>query len=249
MKRLHVFSNLATSLDGKIATPSRELYPLGTPLDRRRMQELRAQSDVVLFGASSLRAFRLPCTVSGPLARKLKRQPANAVLSSAMEGISPDWPFFKRSGFHRILLVGADATPRQLKPFERSCEIIQLPRIEVAARAITAKKTAKSSGRGVRRPGDGANVARDALRELVMRGYSRVLVEGGGQVMWDFVRDDLIDEYHVTLTPKLIGGIDSPTLVDGAGLEPADVLNLKLKKVKRVGDELYLTYCKSGRRG
>ena len=65
-----VFSNLATSLDGKIATPSRVLYPLGTAEDRRQMQRLRARSDVVVFGASSLRAYRQPCIVSGPLAQQ-----------------------------------------------------------------------------------------------------------------------------------------------------------------------------------
>ena len=62
-------SNLAISVDGKIATPSREFYALGTPEDRRQMQVIRRLSDVVIFGASSLRTYRKPCTVGGAAAQ------------------------------------------------------------------------------------------------------------------------------------------------------------------------------------
>lgn len=63
--------------------------------------------------------------------------------------------------------------------------------------------------------------------------------------MWDFVSQNLIDEYHLTLTPKIIGGDDSPTLVEGTGFSPKDILKLKLHRCRRLGDELYLTYRKS----
>lgn len=223
---MHVFSNLATSLDGKIATTSRVLFPLGTAEDLRMMQVLRKRSDVVVFGASSLRAYRKPCTVGGPLARGLKKQPANAVLSTAMEGISPRWPFFTQGGFHRVLFVSEKAPAANLRPFERSCEIVSL-----------RKATPRLS------------TAQQVLRKLDERGYAKILVEGGGHVMWDFVRENLIDEYHVTLTPRLIGGTEAPTLVDGQGFEPSKVVNLKLKSCRKAGDELYLVYGKTGRRG
>jgi riboflavin-specific deaminase-like protein len=223
---MFTFSNLATSVDGKIATSSREFFPIGTPEDRRMMQVLRRKSDVVVFGASSLRTFRKPCIVYGPAAQGLKKQPANAVLSSKLEGISPAWPFFTRPGFHRILFVSAQAPKKTLVRFEKSCEIITLQ-----------KPSAKLS------------TAKNVLRELETRGYRKALVEGGGNVMWDFVRDNLIDEYYVTLTPRLIGGTEAPTLVDGQGFSPAQVLNLKLARCKKIGDELYLVYKKTGRRG
>jgi riboflavin biosynthesis pyrimidine reductase len=106
---LHVSSNLATSLDGKIATASREFFALGTPADRKLMQVLRRKSDVVVFGATTLRTFRRPCIVYGTTAKGLKHQPANAVVSNSLEGISPDWPFFLHDGFKRLLFVGSKA--------------------------------------------------------------------------------------------------------------------------------------------
>ena len=223
---MFIFSNLATSLDGKIATASRELYALGTAQDRKTMQALRGKCDVVLFGASSLRAFQRPCILSGPLVRGLKKQPANAVLSSHLKRISPTWPFFTRGDFHRMIFVSEKTPSVNLRPFEASCEIISLPRAT-----------------------DRCSTAKQVIHSLAQRGYAKVLIEGGGTVMWDFVRENLIDEYHVTLTPKLIGGTDAPTLVDGSGFDPKQVLNLKLKTCRKIGNELYLTYRKTERRG
>jgi 5-amino-6-(5-phosphoribosylamino)uracil reductase len=67
--------------------------------------------------------------------------------------------------------------------------------------------------------------------------------------MWDFASQDLIDEYHVTITPRVLGGIQAPTLVDGPGLEPKQAVNLKLMQCRVESDELYLIYRKTGRRG
>ena len=223
---MFIFSNLATSIDGKIATASRVFFPLGTSADRKHMQVLRRKSDIVLFGASTLREFKRPCIVRGPAAKGLKKQPANAIVSSALEGISPEWPFFQSDEFHRILFVTSDAPKATLKKFAERSEII-----------VLKKPTAKLS------------TAKQIISALEERGYKRLLVEGGGGVMWDFAKENWIDEYHLTLTPRVVGGTQAPTLVDGQGLEPKDVLNLKLKSVKKLKDELYLVYKKTLQRG
>lgn len=210
---MFVFSNLATSLDGKIAAKGREHFPLGTPYDRQIMQKLRAKADVVLFGASTLRTFQKPCILTKP--PKKGGQPANAIVSSRLEGLDPAWPFFTRTGFRRILFCSESASPERRAAFAPSCEVIAL-----------------------KNPGS----AREILAALQARGLKRVLVEGGGGLMWVFVRENLIDEYHVTLTPKVVGGVDAPTLVDGEGFAPAQILTLKLAGCRRKGQELYLTY-------
>jgi riboflavin biosynthesis pyrimidine reductase len=90
----------------------------------------------------------------------------------------------------------------------------------------------------------GRAAAPQILKALAARGVKRLLIEGGGNVMWQFVERDLIDEYHVTLTPQLIGGTESPTLVDGAGFPANRLLKLKLARLRRVGDEIFLVYRK-----
>lgn len=218
---MFVFSNLATSIDGKIATSSREFFPLGTPADRKQMQVLRREADCVVMGASTIRTFRKFCGVTGAPAAS---QPMNAIVSSALEGFSPKWPFFSNPSLRRVLFVGPDASPRRLKPFESRSEIVILKKSKLP-------------------------VAKQVLRELEKRGVNRLLVEGGGGLMWDFASQDLIDEYHLTLTPRVVGGTTAPTLVDGPGLAPKQVVNLKLAQCRVLGDELYLIYRKTGRRG
>jgi riboflavin-specific deaminase-like protein len=222
-----VFSNLATSLDGKIATASRVHFPLGTAEDWRMMKVLRRRSDAILMGASTLRAYRKPCFAWGKAERgPRRREPMNVVVSSALEGVSPRWKFFTDPHLRRLLIVTRPVPAARLRLFERSCEIIRL------APAVK-----------------GSSHAPRIIRELGKLGVRRLLVEGGGGVMWDFASADLIDEYYVTLTPRILGGTEAPTLVDGAGFEPKRVVNLKLARCRRVGDELFLVYKKTGRRG
>lgn len=220
---MFVFSNLATSLDGKIATASREYFPLGTPEDRRWMQVLRRECDAVVMGASTIRTFRRFCGVTGATAAA---QPLNAVVSTALEGFSPAWPFFTAASRRRVLFVGPEAPKARLRRFEKSSEIVVL-----------------------RKPTGRKPTAAQVVDALEKRGVKRLLVEGGGGLMWDFASGNLIDEYHVTLTPRLVGGTDAPTLVDGPGFKPREVLNLKLEQCRIVGDELYLVYRRMERRG
>lgn len=218
---MKILSNLAISLDGKIATRSRVHFPLGTPADRKLMQVLRKRADAILMGASTLRAYRKPLIASGA-----RRQPLNVVVSSRLAEISPSWPFFADARIKRLIFVAHDAPESAVRKFTPRSEVIRLAR-----------------------PSSRNPIARQIAAALERRGIRTLLVEGGGQVMWDFAEPDLIDEYYVTLTPRILGGAEAPTLVDGAGFGPARVLNLKLKSCRRLGDELYLIYTKSRRRG
>lgn len=212
---MFIFSNLATSLDGKIATASRAPFYLGTPTDRARMQVLRKKCDVLLMGASTLRAYRKFCGVRGAT---VPSQPANAIMSRALEGVSPDFPFFSDPALRRILFVTRPLSASRARAFGKSSEVIVLSKDRPTAPQV--------------------------VQALRARGYERLLVEGGGAVMWDFASRNLIEEYNVTLTPKIVGGADAPTLVEGKGFEPSKILSLKLAKCRKIGDELYLVYRK-----
>jgi riboflavin biosynthesis pyrimidine reductase len=124
-----IFSNLATSIDGKIATASRAYYPLGTREDRRVMGVLRAQSDAIIVGAGTLRTFHEPMLVDVEGAAKTKKptrrkkQPINCVVSSNLEGISPKWTFFTDRQIRRILFTQVGTSQKRIdlfKPLENS---------------------------------------------------------------------------------------------------------------------------------
>jgi riboflavin-specific deaminase-like protein len=230
LKNMFIFSNLAISLDGKIATQSRAHFPLGTKEDRRMMGVLRSQADAVIVGAGTLRSFHAPMLNEAPVAPPSKsrrsRQPMNIVVSSSLEGLSVQWSFFKEARTRKIVFTYVDTPQERIKRFSKVAEVLTLSRPS-ARKPLAPLITA-------------------ALEKL---GVKRLLVEGGGGLMWDFARANLIDEYCVTLTPRILGGAQAPTLVDGDGFTPKQVLNLKLKECRRFGDELYLVYRKTLRRG
>jgi riboflavin-specific deaminase-like protein len=215
-----VLSNLAMSLDGKIATADRRPFPLGTARDRELMRRLRLRADAIVMGGSTLRTFRKPFLASGS-----GPHPWNVILSRSLEGISPRLPFFRSRSIRRILLVTGPVSRARLAAFEHTSEVIRLP-------------------------GRKGRAGQEALAALKRLGASTVIIEGGGGVMWEFVRANLIDEYRVTLTPRILGGDRAPTLVDGEGFPPARSLNLRLKSCRRNGDELFLIYARTshGRR-
>ncbi len=79
------------------------------------------------------------------------------------------------------------------------------------------------------------------VERLAVRGVERLLVEAGGELLFQFLAADAIDEMHVTLCPFVAGGA-APTLVDGAGFDRADVRRLALVASEVEGDEIFLHY-------
>ena len=72
----------------------------------------------------------------------------------------------------------------------------------------------------------------------------RLLCEGGGELNFELIRLGLVDELHLTLCPRVIGGRDAPTIADGKGfVSLAKTANLKMTRQRRIGDELFTTWC------
>jgi riboflavin-specific deaminase-like protein len=101
-----VFSNLAVSLDGKIAQGSSPRKPLGTALDRKRMQEIRRLADAVLVGTKTLHVSRKAVEVPG-------HRLINVIVSESGK-VDPDLPIWKQSRVIKILCV-----PRKVQALAR----------------------------------------------------------------------------------------------------------------------------------
>ena len=57
------------------------------------------------------------------------------------------------------------------------------------------------------------------------------------------MKENLVDEAMITITPYLVGGINATTLVDGDGFSTiAKSLKLKLKNVTKTKNEVILHY-------
>ncbi|MFC6736019.1 dihydrofolate reductase family protein, partial [Halolamina salina] len=78
---------------------------------------------------------------------------------------------------------------------------------------------------------------------LEAHGLERLLVEGGGELIFSLFAADLVDRLTVYVGSVVIGGRDAPTLADGEGFtDPDSFPELSLTDVERLDDGVVLTY-------
>jgi len=222
MERPFVYVNMAMTADGKITSATREYPRFTSDLDRRTMDKLRAEADAILVGAGTLRADDPKLWVRDAGMQDYRRSLGKpdgllrvmVTASVRLDGISR---FFEEAdGGERIVATVEDAPADRLAAIGSRAEVWKVGREQVDLPEL--------------------------LRRLKQRGVDRLLVEGGGDLNWALVRDDLVDELYVTVAPVLLGGTDAPTLLGGAGLSMKDQRRLRLVDAERQGDELYCRY-------
>jgi diaminohydroxyphosphoribosylaminopyrimidine deaminase/5-amino-6-(5-phosphoribosylamino)uracil reductase len=80
------------------------------------------------------------------------------------------------------------------------------------------------------------------LTELGRRRLTNILVEGGGRVLGTLLDARRIDEVHVFIAPKLLGGASAATAVAGVGMATiAESLQLHSPAIRQVADDVYIT--------
>lgn len=88
--------------------------------------------------------------------------------------------------------------------------------------------------------GDGIDL-KALLRELGRREMTHVLIEGGGGLLGAFHDAGLIDELHVFIAPKLIGGATAYSPLAGIGLaEVPAIADLEDVVVQTLDDDVYI---------
>ena len=71
-------------------------------------------------------------------------------------------------------------------------------------------------------------------------GAERLTIQSGGSLNGAFLREDLIDFVNIVIAPVLVGGKDTPTLIDGEAISTPDELGkirpMKLIECKALND-------------
>ncbi|MDB6026952.1 MAG: 2,5-diamino-6-(5-phosphoribosylamino)pyrimidin-4(3H)-one reductase [Verrucomicrobiales bacterium] len=218
-----VYLNVATTADGKLSSSKEHFTPFGSKRDQELLLALRSQADAVMSGARTINSFPMDLGPGGEKYRKMRIRNGLAeynirVVVSGSGNVDPEAKLFQRR-FSPIIVLATERAGKKLKRLR-----------EVADAVETFGETEIDF------------VA--ALRWLKKKwNVNRLLCEGGGEVNGALFRANVVNELYLTLCPVIFGGRDAPTLADGEGIQKlADATRLKMKSMKRVGDELFLVY-------
>ncbi|MCX5665737.1 MAG: bifunctional diaminohydroxyphosphoribosylaminopyrimidine deaminase/5-amino-6-(5-phosphoribosylamino)uracil reductase RibD [Candidatus Omnitrophica bacterium] len=79
------------------------------------------------------------------------------------------------------------------------------------------------------------------LKALAKNSITNILVEGGGELIASLLEKKLVDRLLVFIAPKIIGGRDAKTAVEGIGIEKIkDAFSLKNISVKRFKEDILI---------
>jgi riboflavin biosynthesis pyrimidine reductase len=214
---MKIFTNTAISLDGRINTFEGRFTQLGTAQDHARMSRLRAQADAVLAGGASYRMWPHPALPDAADANvAIEPRPWNVIVSRSMK-----------------LPYRADETDFVTHPQTR-------PLFLTRAASVPSDLEAAYAAYDGAEPDLPVSWMLETLRQ---RGIQNLLIEAGGDLIFQFLAADVIDEINLTLCPLVIGG-PAPSLAGGAGFAFADMRRFRLLRCEQVGDELFLTYAR-----
>ena len=211
--RPHVIFSAAITLDGKLASRTGD-SKLSSKKDKIRVHKLRSKVDAILIGKNTVKIDDPLLTVHNIR----KKNPVRIILDS--NAIIPTNSRILKtcSKIPTIIAVSKKAQKKNLQRLEK----FPVQVIVCGNYSVNIKKL---------------------LGILKKKGIKNILVEGGGTTNWAFVKENLVDEAMITITPYLVGGITATTLVDGDGFSTiTKSTKLRLKSARRMNNEIVLHY-------
>jgi diaminohydroxyphosphoribosylaminopyrimidine deaminase / 5-amino-6-(5-phosphoribosylamino)uracil reductase len=213
-KRPFFLMKSALSLDGKIATKIGESKWISNEESRSYSDRLRSTMDGIMVGINTV---ILDNPLLLPRAVKPKRYPVRMVLDSKLR-IPLACELVKTATTYKTM-------------------IFTLP----DARADKGERL-KSLGVDVIRvaPNDNGRVSLpEVCRELRERQIAGVIVEGGGELNSNFLKEGLVDKVLLFYGPMLIGGKGASNLVAGKGIDfLKDAPRVEIVSVKKMKDDI-----------
>ena len=205
----------AISLDGKIATVSRQSRWITGPRSRLEAHKLRAQVDAILVGIETVLADDPQLTVR--LKRGSWNNPKRIVVDSALR-IPLDAKVLNPPEPETMVATtpkASDETISLLK--EKGIQVLIIPEKEGRVDLIAL------------------------MEELGRREITNILVEGGGEVNAAVLQERLVDKVVFFIAPLLIGGKGAPGAIGGEGFPVLEeAVKLKRIQVKRLDPDIMI---------
>jgi diaminohydroxyphosphoribosylaminopyrimidine deaminase/5-amino-6-(5-phosphoribosylamino)uracil reductase len=206
----------AMTLDGKIATVTGDSAWISNEKSRQQVHKLRANMDAIVVGVNTVVRDDPLLTVRHA---RLKRAPVRIVLDYAARTPLTSSLVQTSSSVGTMIVCAPDALRKRVNALEEAgCAVLKIePR---RGRLIDVKKLFEFLGK---------------------RHFTNLLVEGGGEVIASAFEDRLVDRVFAFVAPKIIGGRDAISPVEGVGIEEMPrAISLRDVKVHRIDTDLLI---------
>jgi 5-amino-6-(5-phosphoribosylamino)uracil reductase len=225
--RPYTLLSCAISLDGYLDDASERRLVLSDEADLDRVDEVRASCDAILVGAGTVRdddprlLVRSSARRADRVARGLPHSPMKVTVTERAK-LAADAAFFTAGDAERLVYCAADTAAS-------------------ARTALGDRATVVEGRRGG--PVDLTWLAEDLHR----RGVRRLLVEGGGTVLTEFLLGGLADELHLVVAPFFVGDSRARRFVDDGCFPWHTDRRASLLETRPVGGVVLLRYALSAR--
>lgn len=205
----------AMTLDGKIATATGQSQWITNEASRYETHRLRDVYDGILVGINTALADNPSLTTR--LKEYQGRNPVRIVVDSRAR--LPLTAQLVTDGAARTIVAVTAGAPAE--------------RVEAL----------RSAGVEIIVAGSGAHVdMRSLMEQLGAMKITSVLVEGGGSVNFSLLQAGLADRVYAFIAPKLVGGRDALTPVEGDGFQELDhAVELENIQLRQLGSDVLLT--------
>ncbi|GAA3819290.1 dihydrofolate reductase family protein [Streptomyces phyllanthi] len=221
MPQPYVLLSAAVSLDGFLDDTGPERLLLSGPADFDRVDEVRATSDAILIGAGTLRTDNPRLLVNSPerraarVAAGLPEYPLKVTVTASGD-LDPTAQFWHTGGEKAAYTTDKGAERLRALGLPADVDVVSVGP-ELQWRAVL-----------------------DRLGDV--RGVRRLMVEGGGQIHTQLLRQGLADELQLAVAPLFVGEPDAPRMF-GAGAYPGGPRSrLRLLETRPVGDVVLMRY-------
>lgn len=225
-ERPYVTLSCAMSIDGYLDDAEPQRLILSNPRDLDRVDGVRAENDAIMVGASTVRRDD-PRLLVKSAARRRRRLAAGLTASPA-----------------KVTVTSSGDLPAEAEFFSTG----DVPRFVYTPQAKVRRLQARLGGSAVV-VGLGERVTMGGLLDDLAgeRGVRRLMVEGGGTLLTQFLSDDLVDELHLVIAPLFVGEQRAPRVVNAARFPWRAARRAELITTQQLDDVVLLRYALSPR--
>ncbi|MBQ7707290.1 MAG: bifunctional diaminohydroxyphosphoribosylaminopyrimidine deaminase/5-amino-6-(5-phosphoribosylamino)uracil reductase RibD [Lachnospiraceae bacterium] len=221
-KTPYVILKYAMTMDGKIAAYTGESKWISNETSRHNSQELRNRCSGIMVGIGTVLADNpmLNCRLEGG------HDPVRIICDSNMR-IPLDSNIVKTAKDIRTIL----AVSNRLKSCLSAMELKYNELIEHGIEVIFVDET------------EGMIDLKSLMKQLGEMGIDSVIIEGGGSLNYSAVKVGIVNEVMIYLAPKILGGKDALTAVEGQGFEKPDMAaGFELMETRLMDGDILLRY-------